>query len=95
MLYMKDLNSMIINLFQQVTELSRPSSLEVEDIIHQLVRNILRIFFKDDITSAEISVTGNRDDRPDGDNEFCDTISTSRDYLAKLLFWLEFCSSHS
>ncbi|KAF6154472.1 hypothetical protein GIB67_028364 [Kingdonia uniflora] len=31
-----------------VSELSRPSSLEVEEIIHQLVQNILQRFYKDD-----------------------------------------------
>lgn len=79
---------MMVILLHQVTELSRPSSLEVEDIIRQLVQNILQRFFKDDSTTfVEESTTGNRDGRPDDDNEFCETIGTSRDYLAKLLFW--------
>lgn len=93
-MYLKDVDYMLINLLEQVTELSRPSSLEVEDIIQQLVQNILHGFFKDDTASVENSISGNRDSRPDGDNEFCDTICTSRDYLAKLLFWLEFYPSH-
>lgn len=68
-----------------VTEMSRPSSEEVEDIIHQLVQNILRRFLVDEASSnfMEQSVEGNIDD---GD-EFSDKIATSRDYLAKLLFW--------
>ncbi|KAL6520327.1 hypothetical protein OROMI_032507 [Orobanche minor] len=71
-----------------VTELSRPSSLEVDEIIHQLVQNILRRFFKDEVVSdyegglAFNSIQNCRDT----DNEFGDTICTSRDYLAKLLF---------
>lgn len=66
--------------------MSRPSSEEVEDIIHQLVQNILRRFLVDEASSnfMEQSVEGNIDD---GD-EFSDKIATSRDYLAKLLFWL-------
>lgn len=72
-----------------MTELSRPSSLEVEDIIHQLVQNILRRFFVDDASSSfmEQSVEGNVDNRTDSD-ELSNTVATSRDYLAKLLFWL-------
>jgi len=74
----------------QVTELSRPSSVEVEDIIHQLVQNILRRFFVDDAGSniTEQSVEGNMDNHSDSGEEFSDTVATSRDYLAKLLFWL-------
>lgn len=73
-----------------MTELSRPSSLEVEEIIHQLVGNILSKFFKDDSTSdfvgdSAIRSLGNLES---SDDESCDTIGTSRDYLAKLLFWL-------
>ena len=83
----------IWNLFQQVTELSRPSSIEVEEIIHQLVQNVLRKFFKDDSSldfmgdSAAIRST----DLRNGDDECCNTIGTSRDYLAKLIFWLVLC----
>lgn len=66
--------------------MSRPSSIEVEDIIHQLVENMLNRFFVDDASSnfMEQSVEGNLDN---GD-EFSDRVGTSRDYLAKLLFWL-------
>lgn len=74
----------------QVTELSRPSSVEVEDIIQQLVQNILRRFFLDDASPdfMEQSVGRSLDNHPDGYDELCDTVDTSRDYLAKLLFWL-------
>jgi len=70
--------------------MSRPSSEEVEDIIHQLVQNILRRFLVDEASSnfMEQSVEGNIDYQPDDGDEFSDKIATSRDYLAKLLFWL-------
>ncbi|KAL0332010.1 UNVERIFIED_CONTAM: hypothetical protein Scaly_2102500 [Sesamum calycinum] len=71
-----------------VTELSRPSSPEVEEIIHQLAQNILRRFFKEELASnceGDLAVSGIQNYQ-DGDNEFSDTIGTSRDYLAKLLF---------
>lgn len=70
--------------------MSRPSSVEVEDIIHQLVQNILRRFFVDDASSdfMEQSVEGNIDYHPDNGDDTSDTVATSRDYLAKLLFWL-------
>lgn len=75
-----------------MAELSRPSSLEVEDIIHQLVQNILHRFFKDETASDFMvdSVKAGTENCPDGDDELCDAIGTSRDYLAKLLFWLVF-----
>ncbi|XP_058180432.1 uncharacterized protein LOC131298945 [Rhododendron vialii] len=79
-----------------VTVLSRPSSLEVEEIIHQLVGNILSKFFKDDSTSdfvgdSAIRSLGNLES---SDDESCDTIGTSRDYLAKLLFWCMLLGHH-
>lgn len=72
-----------------MTELSRPSSLEVEEIIHQLVQNILQRFFKDGDSSEfeEDLVEGNIENVLDSNGELCDTVGTSRDYLAKLLFW--------
>ncbi|KAF8390332.1 hypothetical protein HHK36_024857 [Tetracentron sinense] len=76
-----------------VTELSQPSSSEVEEIIHQLAQNILQKFFKDDTTSGflENPAIGRTVNSSDGDDEFCDSIGTSRDYLAKLLFCLVSC----
>ena len=76
-----------------MSELSKPSSLEVEEIIHQLVKNISRRFFKDDSEASfiEDSVTANQENMSDDSCD--DTIGTERDYLAKLLFWLD--SSHS
>lgn len=80
-----------------VTEMSRPSSEEVEDIIHQLVQNILRRFLVEEASSnfMEQSVEGNIDYHPDDDgDEFSDKIATSRDYLAKLLFWCMLLGHH-
>ncbi|KAI8000205.1 hypothetical protein LOK49_LG09G00318 [Camellia lanceoleosa] len=73
-----------------VTELSRPSSLEVEEIIHQLVQNTLRKFFKDESSVDFMGDLALRsaENLQNGDDECFDTIGTSRDYLAKLLFWL-------
>ncbi|KAI8541569.1 hypothetical protein RHMOL_Rhmol08G0072600 [Rhododendron molle] len=79
-----------------VTELSRPSSLEVEEIIHQLVGNILSKFFKDDSTSDFVGDSAVRSLRnlESSDDESFDTIGTSRDYLAKLLFWCMLLGHH-
>ncbi|XP_057736784.1 uncharacterized protein LOC130954064 [Arachis stenosperma] len=79
-----------------VAELSRPSSIEVEDIIHQLVQNILGRFFGDDVSAnfLEQSVEGNVDNHLDSSDEFSDTVGTSRDYLAKLLFWCMLLGHH-
>ncbi|KAK6913166.1 Protein of unknown function DUF760 [Dillenia turbinata] len=78
-----------------VAELSQPSSSEVQEIIHQLVQNILLRFFKDD--SSEFmgeSAIGSTEKYKGVDDEICVTISTSRDYLAKLLFWCMLLGHH-
>ncbi|KAG8384769.1 hypothetical protein BUALT_Bualt04G0153000 [Buddleja alternifolia] len=79
-----------------VTELSRPSAPEVEEIIHQLAQNTLRRFFKNENASDYDGSTAlsNMQNYQDADNEFCDTVSTSRDYLAKLLFWCMLLGHH-
>ncbi|XP_057769475.1 uncharacterized protein LOC130989523 [Salvia miltiorrhiza] len=80
-----------------VTELSRPSSPEVEEIIQQLAQNALRKFFKDDATpdyegNMALSSMQNYEDT---DKALCDDIiGTSRDYLAKLLFWCMLLGHH-
>ncbi|XVF58160.1 hypothetical protein PTKIN_Ptkin07bG0041000 [Pterospermum kingtungense] len=75
-----------------VTELSQPSSVQVEEIIHQLVQNILQRFFKDELMrDSGIVNTGNHQDAAD---ENCGTVGTSRDYLAKLLFWCMLLGHH-
>ncbi|CAL5325767.1 unnamed protein product [Camellia sinensis] len=79
-----------------VTELSRPSSLEVEEIIHQLVQNTLRKFFKDESSVDFMGDLALRstENLQNGDDECFDTIGTSRDYLAKLLFWCMLLGHH-
>ncbi|KAL2532165.1 hypothetical protein Adt_05516 [Abeliophyllum distichum] len=81
---------------EMVIELSRPSSYEVGEIIHQLAQNILLTFFKDEIMSddeGDSSLRSSENDQNIDDN-FCDTIGTTRDYLAKLLFWCMLLGHH-
>lgn len=77
------------SMLQQVSELSQPSSPEVEDIIQQVAQNILHRFFEEDACShlMEDSVVNNVMNDSHGDDDLCDSIDTSRDYLARLLFW--------
>ncbi|XVE83879.1 hypothetical protein DITRI_Ditri16bG0123500 [Diplodiscus trichospermus] len=76
-----------------VTELSQPSSVQVEEIIHQLVQNILQRLFKDELMrNSGIVNTGNHQDAAPDEN--CGTVGTSRDYLAKLLFWCMLLGHH-
>lgn len=83
--YLRSLDS------EMVTELSRPSSPEVEEVIHQLAQNTLQRFFKEEIPSGfmEEESIGSAINYNNAD-EHSDTIGTSRDYLAKLLFWFVF-----
>ncbi|GMH04283.1 hypothetical protein Nepgr_006122 [Nepenthes gracilis] len=82
--------------FDMVSELSQPSSLEVKEVVHQLVQNILQRFFKGDHISEleEDRAIGTMEDHQDGAKECSQTISTSRDYLAKLLFWCMLLGHH-
>ncbi|XVF16497.1 hypothetical protein REPUB_Repub10bG0036300 [Reevesia pubescens] len=75
-----------------VIELSQPSSVQVEEIIHQLVQNILQRFFKDKLMRDSGLV--NKGNHQDAANENCGTVGTSRDYLAKLLFWCMLLGHH-
>ncbi|XP_007032312.2 PREDICTED: uncharacterized protein LOC18601334 [Theobroma cacao] len=79
-----------------VTELSQPSSVQVEEIIHQLVQNVLQRFFKDELTSDFMRDSGivNTGNHQDASDENCGTVGTSRDYLAKLLFWCMLLGHH-
>lgn len=78
-----------------VTELSRPSSFEVEEIIKQLAQNILQRFFtEDDVTNEEDPNLSGAKNYQSNDTEFCDSTGTSRDYLAKLLFWCMLLGHH-
>ncbi|XP_028778664.1 uncharacterized protein LOC114735161 [Neltuma alba] len=78
-----------------VTELARPS-IGVEDIIRQLVQNILRRVIGDGANSksVELSMERNIDDHSNDDKRLCDAAGTSRDYLAKLLFWCMLLGHH-
>lgn len=71
-------------------ELSRPSSSEVEEVIRELVQCTSRRFFKEETTSDSSgdSDLGSQENYPNDNDDLCDTIGTSRDYLAKMLFWL-------
>ncbi|KAK2967868.1 hypothetical protein RJ640_029862 [Escallonia rubra] len=88
--YLRSLDS------DMVMELSRPSSLEVDEVIHQLVQDILQGFFKEDTPSDIIwdSAIRGQENYEKINDEFCDTIGTSRDYLAKLLFWCMLLGHH-
>lgn len=78
-----------------VTELSRPSSFEVEEIIKELTQNIIQRFFKEDDVNKEEDPNFSGDkDYQSSDAELCDAIGTSRDYLAKLLFWCMLLGHH-
>ncbi|ERN01694.1 uncharacterized protein LOC18429779 [Amborella trichopoda] len=81
---------------EMVTELSRPSSSEVEEIVQQLVESILQRFFKDDIRPKLMDdlARTNTEAYSDEDAEHCDSIGTSRDYLARLLFWCMLLGHH-
>ncbi|WCJ20884.1 hypothetical protein M5689_003087 [Euphorbia peplus] len=85
--YLRSLDS------EMVSELSRPSSAEVEDIIHQLVQNVLQRFFKEDPISNFMG-NSNAEKHKDSVDGFCDAMGTSRDYLAKLLFWCMLLGHH-
>ncbi|XP_050225805.1 uncharacterized protein LOC126675240 [Mercurialis annua] len=88
--YLRSLDS------EMVSELSRPSSVEVDDIIHQLVQNLLLRLFKDNPTSifmGDTAIPTPENHKHNGD-PFCDSFGTSRDYLAKLLFWCMLLGHH-
>ncbi|KAL2939194.1 Alanine--tRNA ligase [Bienertia sinuspersici] len=72
-----------------VSELSQPSSVEVKEVIHELVQNTIQRFFKDDPISEPIESTAiaSIKDHQVGSSERNEVVTTSRDYLAKLLFW--------
>ena len=77
--------------------MSKPSSVEVEEIVHQLVQDVSSRCFEDDSDSninGEL-VTVKIEHFSDDSDEPFEIIDADRDYLAKLLFWLEFCHSHS
>lgn len=71
-----------------MTELSRPSSPEVEEIIQQLVENILQRFFKEENSSDSLEATEAMKSYVEDEVRHGSTMGASRDYLAKLIFWL-------
>ncbi|KAK9052434.1 hypothetical protein SSX86_029063 [Deinandra increscens subsp. villosa] len=88
--YLRSLDSDMVN------ELSRPSSSEVEEVISELVQCTSRGFFKDETISdsTDDADIGTQENFPNDSDDFCDTIGTSRDYLAKLLFWCMLMGHH-
>lgn len=77
-----------------MNELARPSSVEVKEIIQQLVQNTLQRFFKNDMISEHTvgPLAQDAESCEDGYDESHEKIGTSRDYLAKLLFWFVYFS---
>ncbi|KFK25735.1 hypothetical protein AALP_AA8G152800 [Arabis alpina] len=78
---------------EMVTELSQLSSPEVEEIVSQLVQNVIQRIFEDQTTSSGFmqdsvmrAIEGS-----DGSGR---KVDTSRDYLAKLLFWCMLLGHH-
>ncbi|MBA0571882.1 hypothetical protein Golob_002251 [Gossypium lobatum] len=72
-----------------VTELSQPSSVQVQETIHQLVQNILQRPFKNEL-KRDSGIVNKGNNHQDVADETSGTVGTSRDYLAKLLFWYIF-----
>lgn len=79
-----------------VSELSQPNSVEVKEVIHELVQNTIQRFFKNDPISEPIetpTIASNKDHQIGGSDSF-ETITISRDSLAKLLFWCMLLGHH-
>ncbi|KAL9231357.1 hypothetical protein vseg_006594 [Gypsophila vaccaria] len=76
-----------------VVELSQPSSVEVKEVIFELVQKTIKRVFKNDATAEPIENTtvGSIADQQVGGSE---TFTISRDYLAKLLFWCMMLGHH-
>lgn len=60
----------------------------MEEVINQLAQSTLLKIFKDDIPSEFIEEDSGSAKNCNDNEVFRDTVVTSRDYLAKLLFWL-------
>ena len=76
-----------------MTQLSHPSSIEVEEVNQQLVQNVLKIFFPDDISfnikfgeMDNITKDGNLGEMESSWSPFQGAVPTSRDYLARFIF---------
>lgn len=77
-----------------VSQLSQPSSSEVEEIIQQLVQNIHMRVFNDESPSFLQDLDKQKSGDHEKDINHCDAIVTTRDYLAKLLFWCMLLGHH-
>lgn len=84
-----------------VTQLSHPSSAEVEVVSQQLVQNVLKIFFPNDISlnikfgeMDNITKDGNLGEMERSWSPFQAAVPASRDYLARLLFWCMLLGHH-
>ncbi|XP_051141399.1 uncharacterized protein LOC127258564 [Andrographis paniculata] len=79
-----------------VTELSRPSSHEVEEVIHELAQTILRRICRDVADSGYEGDlgAGSVQNNEEPDSEIYDVFHAKRDYLAKLLFWCMLLGHH-
>lgn len=84
-----------------VTQLSHPSSAEVEVVSQQLVQNVLKIFFPNDISlnikfgeMDNITKDGNLGEMESSWSPFQAAVPASRDYLARLLFWCMLLGHH-
>ena len=80
-----------------MTQLSHPSSVEVEVVSQQLVQNVLKIFFPDDISlnikfgeMDNITKDGNLGEMESSWSPFQEAVPASHDYLARLIFWCVF-----
>lgn len=84
-----------------VTQLSHPSSAEVEVVSQQLVQNVLKIFFPDDISTNikfgetdSITKDGNLAEMACSSSPSQAAVPAPRDYLARLLFWCMLLGHH-
>ncbi|CAA7031356.1 unnamed protein product [Microthlaspi erraticum] len=84
--YLRSLDS------EMVTELSQLSSPEVEEIVSQLVQNVIQKIFEDQTSSALLRGSAIR--ATEGGDGTGRKVDTSRDYLAKLLFWCMLLGHH-
>ena len=80
-----------------MTQLSHPSLVEVEVVSRQLVQNVLKIFFLDDISlnikfgeTDNITKDGNLGEMESSWSPFQAAVPASSDYLGRLLFWCVF-----
>ncbi|KAK8592938.1 hypothetical protein V6N13_043436 [Hibiscus sabdariffa] len=77
---------------EEITELSRPSSAQMEEIIHELVQNLLQRLFKNELMRDSGIV--NKVNHQDTSDENPGSVGITRDYLAKLLFWCMLLGHH-